>query len=1118
MGEVYLAEDTRLKRPVALKRLPPRLRDDQRYRQRFVKEAERASALSYQHIAGIYDVFEENSELFLVMEYVEGKTLRQRLAEPLSIADFLDIAVQCAEALVAAHKKGIVHRDIKPANIMLTPKNQVKILDFGVAKQLPHSDPGAITESANPDPTAGLSGTPAYMAPEVLVEKEADGRADIFSLGIVFYEALTGHHPFRGPSFMATADRILHELPSPLRETNPGVPAELDRIVGKMLAKDPAARYATAADLLVDLHALQRAPGYALPRPAVPKAFARFRWALLAAVVLALVAVAVWRVLLPTPRPVERIRVAALPFANLTGDERLERYRLTLAQMLVLDLTGSPNIRIFPYERLLEIIRGFEAEGKDVSSPNAIRAVAAYSNSQFVLVPAMFAVGNTWRVSVEFRDAQTGEMVGAAKVERALSGSAEDTLYSMLGQLEDGIQAYFKKAGRGAEYQPRPEGSRPQTAIAALHLTEGRTAFAQGKYAEALNSFQMVIKEDPRFALAFAWMGQIYGLLGYDNKARELSQQAAQLITSETPVTDAYFIEANLAERKYDYSAAEAKYRELIRLYPDDPVWHAALAGVYEKQGQYQKAITSYQEALRRDSNYSVAHQELGVLYTRTDNLPQALTHVQKVLNLYRALGNREGEASALVVLAEALRLKGEHQQAKDSAQSALQLFHRSQNEFGVLWATKLLGDIRFNEGDYKEARRYYQQVVSASGEIRNNRLLVLALMNSGVTYHREGDLPKGVEYYERSLAQGTLYGEYKDWPSLRGRALALINLGSIFIEYGPSPQRGFQLVQEGLSIFQMMGNTHWVAHDQALLGLYSMNAGRYPTAMQQFQQAESLYRTVADTAGLAYSIHYIGRCYFLQNQYEQALKAFADALALLRDRPDRFWTAYAQIHLGWTYRRLGDTLRARALLGGGFEAAQKNGFGEMLPDALNGLGELYWDAAQREQARESFARAWALRTEPHIFEFSIEAQSNLGLLLAEQGNVAGGLSDCQESTLRARKLERVHTLARTLINLARVHLLRKDYKKALELADEISSLGAGRLGLEWRAQAFFLRSKALEGLHRPNEAKSSSVQAQQTIRTLLDALATDHRASFAARRDIRPLLPGKNFSSGQEH
>ena len=197
MGEVYRAEDTRLKRTVALKRLSVHLRSDPLYRRRFEEEAERASRLNDAHVAAIHDVIEEQGEIFLVMEFVEGQNLRQRIQEPMSLEQFLGIAVQCAQALVAAHGHGIVHCDIKPENIMLTPEGQVKILDFGVAKHLPRSD-----QSTTVDRSGTVSGTPAYMSPEVLLEKTPDGRADIFSLGVVFYEVLAGHHPFLAGRFL----------------------------------------------------------------------------------------------------------------------------------------------------------------------------------------------------------------------------------------------------------------------------------------------------------------------------------------------------------------------------------------------------------------------------------------------------------------------------------------------------------------------------------------------------------------------------------------------------------------------------------------------------------------------------------------------------------------------------------------------------------------------------------------------------------------------------------------------------------------------------------------------------------------------------------------------------
>ncbi|HVO82533.1 MAG TPA: serine/threonine-protein kinase, partial [Terriglobales bacterium] len=206
MGEVYRADDTRLRRPVALKRVSRKLGADPRARQHIFKEAERASALNSPHIAAVYDVLEENGEVFLVMEYVEGSSLRQRLRTSgrVPVPEFLELALQCAEALAAAQKKGIVHRDIKPENILVTPGGQVKILDFGLAKHLPAAGEEDATVSVD-SLDRSLAGTPGYMAPEVLLGGEADHRSDIFALGVVFYEMLTGLHPFRTEHRGATA-------------------------------------------------------------------------------------------------------------------------------------------------------------------------------------------------------------------------------------------------------------------------------------------------------------------------------------------------------------------------------------------------------------------------------------------------------------------------------------------------------------------------------------------------------------------------------------------------------------------------------------------------------------------------------------------------------------------------------------------------------------------------------------------------------------------------------------------------------------------------------------------------------------------------------------------------
>ncbi len=262
MGEVWYAEDTKLHRPVALKRLTVKINRDPDARRRILREAQRAGALSSDHIAGVHDVVEESGECFLVMEYVEGETLRQRLHQPIPLPQFFEIATQCAEALGAAHHHAIVHCDVKPDNIMITPEGRVKILDFGLAKHLPLSE-----QSSTLDRTGLFGGTSGYMAPEILREQLPDARTDVFSLGVVLYEMLARRRPFSGPGFVVTSERVLHSEPPAIRDYNPDVPPALECVVMKALAKDPEQRHANGKELLKELLRLQ-AGAASTPKPA----------------------------------------------------------------------------------------------------------------------------------------------------------------------------------------------------------------------------------------------------------------------------------------------------------------------------------------------------------------------------------------------------------------------------------------------------------------------------------------------------------------------------------------------------------------------------------------------------------------------------------------------------------------------------------------------------------------------------------------------------------------------------------------------------------------------------------------------------------------------------------
>src|SRR5258708_6833715 len=270
MGEVYRAEDTKLRRTVAIKRMAPRAQADPAEGARFLREGQRASALHHPNVASVFDVLEEKGEVLLVMEYVEGETLRHRLLKPISSDRFLAIATQSAEALAAAHDKSILHGDIKPENIMLTKVDQVKLLDFGVARRLTSSNDNTVTGTLNNlSAYAPVSGTPTYMPPEVLMGNLPDLRADVFSLGVVFYEMLGGRHPFQRPTLTATAAQILHREPLPLDQIGRQVPEPLVRVVAKALRKEPEKRYQNARELLSDLNAVRQ--GVKPKAPRVPR-------------------------------------------------------------------------------------------------------------------------------------------------------------------------------------------------------------------------------------------------------------------------------------------------------------------------------------------------------------------------------------------------------------------------------------------------------------------------------------------------------------------------------------------------------------------------------------------------------------------------------------------------------------------------------------------------------------------------------------------------------------------------------------------------------------------------------------------------------------------------------
>jgi len=623
MGEVYRAEDTKLKRPVALKRLGPALRADSTYRRRFQEEAQRASLFTDAHVAAVYDVLEEQNELFLVMEYVEGQNLRQRLRSPVTLEEFFDIATQCAEALMAAHSRRIVHCDIKPENIMLTPAGQVKILDFGVAKHLPRSD-----QSSTVDRAGSFGGTPAYMAPEVLLEKIPDGRADIFSLGIVLYEALTGLHPFLSNSFVATSERILHETPAPIHIFNAQVPEALEAVVNKALAKDPGQRYQDAGSLLQDLRLVQAGLTPTKLRPLLPlhKARNSRRWiwaAVAAAFMVAAAIVIAYQRAGTAPLLAERGWVLITDFDSRGEDPIPDagvREGLTIA------LQQSRYVNVFPRTRVYDVLQRMKRTDVTRIDENLGREICQRENLQVLLTGSIEHMGQVFQITVRATDPVHGNLLFAEK-ERFEN---KEQFFEKADELSRHVRKDLGESRIGIEKTSKPLAKVTTRSLEALQLYSRATdAIAQGDTDQVPVLLQSALHFDPDFAMAHMRLGDYYEwVLGKNERALDELTEAYRLREAVTD-REQRRIEADYFNIQERYEEAAQSLAVLVGLYPDDVEGHEELAGAYYNVGQLDRAIAEEREVLRLNPFSLPAYRNLVLYLARSNASEEAITTFQ---------------------------------------------------------------------------------------------------------------------------------------------------------------------------------------------------------------------------------------------------------------------------------------------------------------------------------------------------------------------------------------------------------------------------------------------------------------------------------------------------------
>jgi eukaryotic-like serine/threonine-protein kinase len=681
MGIVYRATDTRLNRDVALKVLPDDLTHDADRRRRFVQEAQAASALEHPHIAVIHEVDEVDGLTFIAMELIRGEKLSDQLGrQRLPVARAIEIATEVAAGLARAHEKQIVHRDLKPANVMITDEGHSKIIDFGIAKLIePIAGENVNTQTSHQTDVGVILGTMTYMSPEQTRGDRVDHRSDIFSFGILLHEMLTGQPPFQGKTGVETASAILH-LPAPrLPALGPTVAAEtsadIQRIVDKCLAKDPADRYQGMKDVGVDLRAARRrlesAPqSVTTPTSATsPPVAKRPTWiyALAGAAAVAAIAATV----LYTRRPIDgattstataatgptKPSVAVLYFDNTTGDKDLEWLRTGITEMVVTDLSQSPDIEVVGTDRLYDILAQLRRADDKVLSPDVVNQVAERTGVDHVLIGSYMKSGDAVRINVRLQDAKSGRIVTSERVE----GPSATALFAMVDDLSRRIRAKFEglKAGGGAapallnapgaapEGLDRGLGDVTTSSIDAYkHYAEGINLHERFREAEAASLLEKAIAIDPAFAMAYVKLAVVQFNLGHldlSDKYAGLALKHADRLTprerfyiegyyySQRPATftrgfEAYTkcVELDAGHQACRHNLAlgltnigrpadsARHYEELIRRGSTNPSAITNLAGNYAALGEFDKALAVTQTFSKRNPESGAGHRGVG--------------------------------------------------------------------------------------------------------------------------------------------------------------------------------------------------------------------------------------------------------------------------------------------------------------------------------------------------------------------------------------------------------------------------------------------------------------------------------------------------------------------------
>jgi eukaryotic-like serine/threonine-protein kinase len=1079
MGAVYKARDRELDRFIALKLIRPELAASPAILARFKQELLLAHQVTHKNVIRIYDLSEADGVKFITMEFIEGVDLRRLLLDhgKLAPTEAVDLIRQVCFALHAAHTVGVIHRDLKPQNIMQDKHGRILVMDFGLARSV---DSEGMTQ------TGALVGTMEYMSPEQAMGSELDQRSDIFALGLIFFELLTGKMPYKADTALASLLKRNQERAIPAVDLDPSIPKGLSDIVGRCLEREVSARYGNAQEILDDLDAWRGdrpilASTVSIPVPQAPKKVMPWKW-IGAGMLAALVVAGGWLLRGKIPSQVGKTTVqgpvaslAILPFRNASGDPSLDWLGSSVAEMLSTDVGQSSQLRTVSPDRLYRIFTDLRISSATMLDASTIRRVADFSSADRVVWGQYAKFGDQIRIDATLQDIKNDRAI-PLKIdipsEKEIPGAIDRLADSIRQQLA--LPENVVKELKASSFQPT------STSVEALRdYNQGIVLQREGKNLEAQKQFEAATKADSMFALGFSKLAQTYSSLGYDNEAEQAARKAVDL-SQNLPEAEKYLIAAVRAQITKNFPDAIKAYENLAKASPDNADVQSALADLYEKSGELAKASEWNQKILKSNPNDITATLAAGRLAINNGKPEDSLGPLNHALTLSVQLDNQEQKASSLHLIGVAYWRLNKPEDALRNYQEELTIWRQLGQKRGIALSLNESGKMQALLGNNKAALASYKDALQIRRDIGDKQGLGDTLVDLANLLDDRGDHDSALKMYKEALQIE------RDIGSESMQATTLNDIGVVYFEKGQYEDAN-AFFQQALLLREKANVPGDIVDTVHNLAQNSFRMGQYDQAITQSMRALDLRRSMNDTRGAAIESYTLGIMFDYQGRFGAAVNSKQDALKTFQGLKDRTsWMAEILSGYGEALILAGRGEEAAPYLNDALSLARELKSDGFVAQTLGFQGDAAYYRADAKSARALYEQALQAATRSKEPERILTAKIALAKIALPEGPAQQDISSFRQLMQQADEQGLPNISVECSIYMAEAMLRGHDNTHAQQ---ELSRalLRADKIGLKpWSARAHYLLGSALRASGNQAEAQqhySSAVQLLDGMR-----------------------------------